>query len=88
MLSAIIMKKTNIISLILLFYCSISIGQMNDIDWNDLSNLSNGTEIAVGVIENGKTYTYGFLVETTNLKRRTTQLNCLKSARLQKYLQV
>ncbi len=52
----------------LLFVHSISFGQSQSVDWEVLSTLPQGTDIAVGIFENGHIEKYGFVNEKSGLK--------------------
>jgi len=63
------MKKYKLI-LLFLIHIIPSFGQDNRIDWDGLTNLPQGTEIAIGIIENGTIQKYGFTVEKNELKTK------------------
>ena len=64
------MKKVENILIIVLLTHSITCGQNNFIEWKDLTNLSEGTEIAVGTFTNGEINKHGFIIEKNKLQKK------------------
>ena len=60
------MKRFILIIFFLFQYC-ISFGQTDSLNWSLLSTLPKGTEIAVGIFENGEIEKYGFEVKKNGL---------------------
>ena len=62
-------KQQSCITLILLL-TSITLTHTQTLNWNTFLQLPEGTEIAVGVFENGEIATHGFILEEGRLKKK------------------